>query len=109
VHVNEVNLRTADDKRIARYAVENGLVLVTNNVADFRRLYARPKLHPGLIFLQCARKEIFTEHNQATLLGAVLDDILQHDLVQEAIFINLLEDAAAGLHWDLRRQRLPAS
>jgi predicted nuclease of predicted toxin-antitoxin system len=109
VHVNDVNLRTADDKHIARYAIENGMVLVTNNVADFRRLYARRKLHPGLIFIQCAGREIFTEHNQTALLGAVLDDILQHDLVQEAIFISLLEDAAAGLHWDLRRQPLPAS
>ena len=52
--MNEVNLRTAADKHIARYAIENGMVLVTNNVADFRRLYARRKLHPGLIFLQCA-------------------------------------------------------
>ena len=107
--MNEVNLRTAADKHIARYAVDNGMILVTSNVADFRRLYARRKLHPGLIFIQCAGKAIFTEYNQTTLLGAVLDDILQHDLVQEAIFINLLEDAAAGLHWDLRRQPLPAS
>ena len=109
MHVNEVNLRTADDKHITRYAIENGMVLVTNNVADFRRLYAHRKLHPGLISIQCAGKEILTAYNQTTLLGAVLDDILQHDLVQEAIFINLSKDTAAGLHWDLRRQPLPAS
>jgi hypothetical protein len=55
------------------------------------------------------REQILTAYNQTALLGAVLDDILQHDLVQEAIFISLLEDTAAGLHWDLRRQPLPAS
>jgi predicted nuclease of predicted toxin-antitoxin system len=106
--VNEVNLRTAPDKHIARYAIENGMVLVTNNMRDFKRLYSRRKLHPGLIFLQCAARDAFTELNQATLLGAVLDDMLQFDLVQEAILINLIEDTGAGLHWELTRQPLPA-
>jgi predicted nucleic acid-binding protein len=36
--VNEINLRTAGDKYIARYAVDNGMILVTDNVSDFSRL-----------------------------------------------------------------------
>ena len=107
--MNEVNLRTAADKRIARYAVDNGMILVTNNVADFKRLYSRRKLHPGLIFLQCATREIFTEPNQAVLLGIVLDNILLNDIVQEVIRIDLIEDTGAGLRWDLTRYPLPAA
>jgi predicted nuclease of predicted toxin-antitoxin system len=107
VHVNEVNLRTAADKYIARYAVDNGMVLVTNNMADFSLLYARRKLHPGLIFLQCAAPEIFTEANQATLLGIALDNMLQNDLVQEAIRINLIEVVGGELVWQLTRRLLP--
>lgn len=102
VHVNDINLRT-----LADYAVDNGVVLVTNNMADFRRLYARRKLHPGLIFLQCGTEEIFTDINQAALLDAVLDDMLQNDLVQEAIRITLIEDASDELGWELARYLLP--
>jgi predicted nuclease of predicted toxin-antitoxin system len=107
VHVNEVNLRTAADKHIARYAVDNGMILVTNNVADFKRLYSRRKLHPGLIFLQCPSQEVFTEPNQATLLGIALDNILLNDIVQEAIRVDLIEDTGAGVKWDLTRYPLP--
>jgi predicted nuclease of predicted toxin-antitoxin system len=105
--VNEVNLRTAADKYIARYAVDNGMVLVTNNMVDFSRLYARRKLHPGLIFLQCAAAEIFSEANQLTLLGIALDNMLQNDLVQEAIRINLVEVDGRDLVWQLTRRLLP--
>jgi predicted nuclease of predicted toxin-antitoxin system len=108
VHVNEINLRTVGDKYIARYAVNNGMVLVTNNVTDFSRLYARRKLHPGLIFMQCAEAEIFTDTNQATLLGVVLSDMLEKDLIQEAIRINLIEEVGDRLRWELTRRPLPA-
>jgi predicted nuclease of predicted toxin-antitoxin system len=106
--VNEINLRTAGDKYIARYAVDNGMILVTDNVSDFSRLYARRKLHPGLIFMQCADTDIFTDHNQATLLGAVLSDLLEKDLIQEAIRINLLGEVGDSLRWELTRRPLPA-
>src|SRR5262245_1220238 len=69
VHVNEINLRTAGDKHIARYAVGSGMILVTNNVGDFTRLYQRRLLHPGLIFLQCNVKGTFTDRSQATMLS----------------------------------------
>jgi hypothetical protein len=73
------------------------MVLVTNNMADFTRLYRRRELHPGLIFLQCDVKGIFTDRNQATMLSVVLDELIQDDLIQEAIRINLLEDTGNGL------------
>jgi hypothetical protein len=106
--VNDINLRTAGDKYIARYAVDNGMILVTNNVTDFSRLYARRKLHPGSIFLQCAKTEIFTDINQATLLGVVLSDMLEKDLIQEAISIKLIEQEGDRLRWELGRRPLPA-
>jgi hypothetical protein len=76
-------------------------------MVDFSRLYARRKLHPGLIFLQCAAREIFNEARQATLLGIALDEMLQNDLVQEAIRINLIEVAGEELVWQLTRRLLP--
>jgi hypothetical protein len=82
---------------------------VTGNVGDFKRLYSRRRLHPGLIFMQCAAKQILTERNQATLLGAALDEVLRKDLVQEAVLITLREDTGAGLHWELKREPMAGS
>jgi hypothetical protein len=83
------------------------MILVTNNIGDFTRLYKRRTLHPGLIFLQCDVKRIFTDRNQATMLSAVLEDLLHSDLVQEAISIRLVEDTGQGLIWKLTRYPLP--
>ena len=83
------------------------MILVTNNIADFTRLYGRRALHPGLIFLRCNVKRIFTDRNQATILGAVLDELLQGDLVQEAISVTLVEDTGQGLVSKLTRYPLP--
>jgi hypothetical protein len=92
---------------LARYAIGNGMILVTNNVGDFTRLYERRLLHPGLIFLQCNVRRIFTERNQVAMLGAALDELLQNDLVQEAISATLLEDTGKDLISQLTRYRLP--
>jgi predicted nuclease of predicted toxin-antitoxin system len=75
-HVNEVNLRTTTDKAVATFAIAHNLVVVTNNMADFRRHYRKRKFHPGLIFLACDIDEIFTKENQAALLNVALDEIL---------------------------------
>jgi hypothetical protein len=58
--------------------------------------------------MQCADTDIFTDHNQATLLGAVLSDLLEKDLIQEAIRINLLGEVGDSLRWELTRRPLPA-
>jgi hypothetical protein len=60
-----------------------------------------------LIFLHCIVEEIFTDINQATMLSAVLNDVLQNDLVQEAIRITLIEDTGQDLIWELTRHPLP--
>jgi hypothetical protein len=52
--------------------------VVTNNMVDFRKLYARKKMHPGLIFLASDEEQIFTRVNQASLLNIALDDIQGH-------------------------------
>jgi hypothetical protein len=84
------------------------MILVTNNVRDFKRLYSRRKLHPGLIFLYCAANEALAELNQAALLGAALDDILRSDLVQESILVTLTGHTGASLHWHLTREMFPS-
>ena len=83
------------------------MILVTNNMGDFRKLYARRKLHPGLIFLKCDVEHIFTPENQVTLLDIVLDDILEKDLLQEALRITLIADRGEDIEWEMQRHELP--
>jgi predicted nuclease of predicted toxin-antitoxin system len=106
-HVNDAGLRTASDKAVARYAIRKGLVVVTNNMADFRRIYARRRMHPGLIFLACHEERAFTGANQATLLNAALDDILANDLLQEVVLVRLLSDAGRDIEYELTRREFP--
>ncbi len=106
-HVNDVGLRTASDKAVARFAIRRGLVVVTNNMADFRRIYARRRLHPGLIFLTAVDEDAFTRTNQAVLLNIALDDILANDLLQEVVLVRLLSDTKSDLDYELTRHELP--
>ena len=106
-HVNEVNLRTAKDRAVARYALRYNLVIVTNNMSDFRRHYARKKLHPGLIFLTADDEETFTRENQATLLNIALSNILANDLLQEVVLVRLVSETAEVIDYRLTRHELP--
>lgn len=53
-HVAHVGQARSQDWRVASYALANDLILTTNNAADFRRLYARHDLHPGLLLISRA-------------------------------------------------------
>jgi hypothetical protein len=93
---------------VAQYAIANDLVVVTNNMADFRNRYRKRKLHPGLIFLACDIDEIFTRENQAALLNVALDDILANDLLQEVVRVTLLGENDAGeIEYEISRHELP--
>jgi predicted nuclease of predicted toxin-antitoxin system len=50
-HLARVGKAGWKDWNVARYAVEGGFVLVTNNANDFRRLYMTQPLHAGLIII----------------------------------------------------------
>ena len=53
-HVTWLGLASAKDWTIARRAVDEGFVLVTNNAADFAALYQCEELHAGLVCLNAA-------------------------------------------------------
>ena len=50
-HVAHVGKAGWKDWNVLRHACENDFVLVTNNAADFRKLYAEEPLHAGLVIL----------------------------------------------------------
>jgi predicted nuclease of predicted toxin-antitoxin system len=108
LHVNDAGLRTKSDSAVASYAIANDRIVVTNNMADFRKIYRRRKEHPGLIFLATVEEEIFTRDNQGALLNVALDDILAHDLIQEVLKVTLMgEDEAGDIDYEITRHELP--
>jgi predicted nuclease of predicted toxin-antitoxin system len=50
-HVDWLGLKGAQDWQLLERAVRQGLTLVTNNAIDFRKLYARESIHPGLVLI----------------------------------------------------------
>jgi predicted nucleic acid-binding protein len=50
-HLAHVGGASWPDWRIAAYAVDRDMILVTNNATDFRALYEREEVHPGLVIL----------------------------------------------------------
>lgn len=50
-HVAHLGLGSAEDWTVGSYAVSEDQILVTNNRSDFRALYSRLPLHPGLLIV----------------------------------------------------------
>jgi predicted nuclease of predicted toxin-antitoxin system len=51
VHVNHRGLTRQPDHVIARWCVDHEHALITNNARDFRTIYARLEIHPGLVVI----------------------------------------------------------
>ena len=82
-------LDSRPDHAIARWCVEHDFALVTNNARDFRRIYARLELHPGLVLILPR----VLAPDQQRLFGLVLDRIeSEPDLINK-----LVEIDAAGV------------
>lgn len=50
-HVNWLGLSGETDRKLMLRVVADDFTFVTNNAADFRRLYARVPLHAGLVII----------------------------------------------------------
>ena len=107
IHVNNVRLRTCDDKHVARYAIEHGLIVVTRNWVDFQAIYSGRLLHPGLVFLISDRDVSFKRHDQVSLFGAALDQIEVSEPIQEAIALHFHGRSIGGIDYSVVRYQLP--
>lgn len=50
-HVVWLGRGSADDREVTRIALERDYIVVTNNARDFRRIYGRLEVHPGLVLV----------------------------------------------------------
>ena len=90
-HVNWLGLSGEADWDLMPRIVEGNFIFVTNNARDFRKLYAKEELHPGLVIivpqvLPARQRELFM---------AVLDELSEgDDLINEVIEIFIEGDEA---------------
>lgn len=94
------------DWDLAKYAVENDFVLVTNNSNDFGDFGGKPgyttekELHPGLVCLN-ALSSPMTPDLQTRLFNTALDYISQYniqDLINSVLEITLLDNGEVEIN-----------
>ncbi len=79
------SLAGSPDHILTRMAVDNDFAFVTNNARDYVRLYAREKLHRGLIVILPSAGKMAQE----ALFERVLEHLSQEpDLINKRLTIN---------------------
>lgn len=87
-HVNWLGLSGEPDWRLMPRIVAEDYTFVTNNAADFRRLYLGPDLHAGLVIIVPQ----VVPARQRELFSALLDEIVGAELVNEVVEITIEND-----------------
>ncbi len=96
-HVAHVGKAGWKDWHVLRHACENDFVLVTNNAADFRKLYAEQSLHAGLVILIPSviadlQKRLFSRAlGKLTEHGEPINHVLEVDIDGEDVIFELYE------------------
>jgi predicted nuclease of predicted toxin-antitoxin system len=79
VHVSHMGLGGTADHRLIPIITENDYSFITNNRADFLRLYRNLSLHPGLLIIVPSLPVDAQRHLMAAMLDAIAeraDDIV---------------------------------
>lgn len=89
-HVDRLGLKGARDWQLLQRATLHHLTVVTNNAIDFRRLYSRAAIHPGLVLIL----PMVNPERQRALFRAVLQDLAgRTDLINRIIEVDQTGDA----------------
>jgi predicted nuclease of predicted toxin-antitoxin system len=101
-HVNWLGLSGATDRGLMRRILEEDFTFVTNNAADFRRLYARQEVHAGLVIIvpqvSPARQRALFRSLLDTLDpdAALLNEVIEVSLDGEEVIVTRYELPEAG-------------
>ena len=96
-HVARVGKAGWKDWNVLRYANAGDFVLVTNNAADFRRLYATLPLHAGLVIIipnvnRVMQQRLFRGAlAELTTLGEPINRVLEVDIDGNDVTFTLYE------------------
>ena len=84
-HIVHLGMSGLKDHELMSRIRDEDFTLVTNNAIDFRRLFGKEQIHPGLVIIVLNVVPAI----QRALFAAVLDYIGDRELVNRAIEINL--------------------
>jgi predicted nuclease of predicted toxin-antitoxin system len=96
-HVAHVGKAGWKDWNVLRHACDNDFVLVTNNAADFRKLYAEQPLHAGLVILipnvtADLQKKLFRlAVGKLSEYGELINHVLEVDISGDEVIFQLYE------------------
>ncbi len=96
-HLVYLGMQGWQDPDVFKRAAERDYTLVTNNAADFRRLYAGIDLHAGLIIVV----PNVTPTKQRALFEAVLDHLGNRALVNTVVEVGFENHQIAIIEYDL--------
>ncbi len=97
-HVAHVGKAGWKDWHVVQHAREQDFVLVTNNAADFRKLYAAQPLHAGLVILI---PNVDGEMQQRLFTGALEQLALHGEPINEVLEVDLEGEEATFTFYDL--------
>lgn len=92
VHATWAGVGGMKDHQVAAYAVKKDMILVTNDLSDFRKIYKRKKLHPGIIFLGVVSFDLMDRETQQAMFEQALDQAEADEPINEAIYVQMEED-----------------
>lgn len=105
--MNDIGLTSRDDKQIASFAINRGMIIVTKNLADFERLYGRRLVHPGLIFMVEQDDVSLDLADQKLLMEVALEEVMRSEPIQEAIAVTLVQTSDGAGCVSIRRYGIP--
>ncbi len=106
-HVSRLaKLKGKSDETVSHYALQQGMVVVTNNMVDFDRIYQKQSKHPGLIFLAAA-DGLMNRDSQILMFECALDEYAEEILNNEALYVQLKYSEKPNWELIIERYELP--
>ena len=100
-------LRKRDDYRVARYALDRDLILVTNDQYDFESIYEQFEIHPGIVFITAGRPKLRELRYQQAMFEIALDTIEERDPTCEAILVTARDGKGRRVDINIKRYAFP--
>ena len=105
-HVSRIkDLKGKSDRKVTQYALENSMIVVTNNLVDFDQIYRTREAHPGLIFMS-ASGNLINRETHILMFENALEELEESLFSNEVIHIHIDEDRNKDIQLTLKRYTL---
>ena len=101
------SLRKRNDYRVAKYAIDRNLILVTNDFFDLEGIYENLEIHPGIIFITAASSKLRQLSYQRKMFELALDEVEDEEPIQQAIRVRATQGRGKSVNMSVERYYLP--